>query len=38
MTRIQELVSYVDELLATEGTPDYPTVLNGLHLEYRAEL
>jgi len=38
MTRIHELVSYVDELLATEETPDYPTALNGLHLENRAEL
>ena len=38
MPRIHELVSYVDELLGTEGTPDYPAALNGLQLENQSEI
>lgn len=36
--RIQELAGYIDELLETDGTPDYPAALNGLQLENRGDI
>jgi dinuclear metal center YbgI/SA1388 family protein len=35
---IRELAEYLDTLLETGLTPDYPTALNGLQLENRAEI
>ncbi len=36
--RIRELTTYIDELLETDGTPDYPAALNGLQLENRGDI
>ena len=36
--RIHELATYIDELLETDGTPDYPAALNGLQLENRGDI
>jgi dinuclear metal center YbgI/SA1388 family protein len=38
MTRIHEITGFMDELLETKTTPDYPTALNGLQLENRSEI
>jgi dinuclear metal center YbgI/SA1388 family protein len=38
MTTASELALYADELLDTEGTPDYPSALNGLQLENRSAI
>jgi dinuclear metal center YbgI/SA1388 family protein len=38
MTRLDELVSYTDELLETADVPDYPSAWNGLQLENSGEV
>jgi dinuclear metal center YbgI/SA1388 family protein len=38
MTKIHELVSYIDELLGTESIPDYQAALNGLQIENNGEI
>jgi len=38
MTQIHELARYADELLGTDGIPDYPAALNGLQLENRTPI
>jgi dinuclear metal center YbgI/SA1388 family protein len=38
MSSVHEVATYVDELLETDGTPDYPAALNGLQLENRASI
>jgi dinuclear metal center YbgI/SA1388 family protein len=38
MTKIQEMALYIDGLLETATTPDYPAALNGLQLENRLEI
>jgi dinuclear metal center YbgI/SA1388 family protein len=38
MTGVKQITEYLDALLATKSTPDYPTALNGLQLENRSEI
>ena len=38
MPLVHEVARYLDTLLETESTPDYPGALNGLQLENRSEL
>jgi len=38
MTTIRELANYVEELLESKSTPDYPGALNGLQLENQSEI
>lgn len=38
MTTIHALAAYLDEILETRTTPDYPGALNGLQLENRSEI
>jgi dinuclear metal center YbgI/SA1388 family protein len=38
VTHIREIAAYLDTLLETAATPDYPSALNGLQLENEAEI
>jgi dinuclear metal center YbgI/SA1388 family protein len=38
VTHIREIAQYLDTLLETQSTPDYPPALNGLQLENQAEI
>jgi dinuclear metal center YbgI/SA1388 family protein len=38
MTKVRDIADYLDDLLGTKSTPDYPTALNGLQLENRSEI
>ena len=38
MTHIREIAEYLDALLGTAVTPDYPPALNGLQCENQAEI
>jgi dinuclear metal center YbgI/SA1388 family protein len=38
MTRVHEIAAYLDSLLETGSTPDYPGALNGLQLENGSEV
>jgi dinuclear metal center YbgI/SA1388 family protein len=38
MTNIHEIAGWLDSLLDTEATPDYPGALNGLQLENNSEI
>jgi dinuclear metal center YbgI/SA1388 family protein len=38
MTKIHAIAAYLDDLLETRTTPDYPPALNGLQLENQSEI